>query len=119
MKFISLPKLLICCLLLADELEIGIVVIELDSGLLVVRADDFTDRLVASAASDEDATRFLLIIENDRKVDADEMALMVEFKDESPSSESSPRSIISITDGDMVCASLPSSRQDFALLRLL
>jgi hypothetical protein len=95
------------CVLHLDALEIGIVESELDSGLVFVPAEDSANLLVVSAVSDNNVKlphEFLLLIL--RKVDADEKA---EMKEEPSLSESSPRSMMSMIDGEMVCASSPSS----------
>ena len=138
MKCISLPKLLwdsfgnapslfvrslsmpLGWLLHLDALEIGIVESELDNGLLFFAAEDSANLLVESAVSDSNAKLvhdfLFLILENNRKVDADEIA---EMKEEPSLSESSPRSMMSMTDGEMVCASSPSSCRDFVFFLLL
>ena len=107
MRSLSVP---LGCLLHLDALEIGIVESELDNGLLFAPAEDSANILAVSAVSGSNVKLphefFLLILENDRKVDADEKA---EMKEEPSLSESSPRSMMSMIDGEMVCASSPSS----------
>ena len=120
MRSLSVP---LGCLLHLNAFERGIVESELDNDLLFVPAEDSANLLVVSAASEKDVKllqAFLLfILENDRKVDAVEMVLIAEMKEEPSLSESSPRSMISMTDGEMVCASSPAFCRDFAIFRLL